>query len=440
MTAEGRDASAAVRAVAAQVVAEVVRGRSLADLLPAHRRGLKTRDQALLAELAQGACRWYFRLRFLVHRLLRRSFKERDLVLEALLLVGLYQLLFTRIPPHAAVAETTEAARLLERCWATGVVNGVLRRFQREEKRLLAEALRDPVARFSQPAWFIDAMERAWPEQAAALLEGLLERPPFTLRVDLSRTTLQAQARRLAEAGISCRPVPGVPSALLVDRAVPVSDLPGFSQGLVSVQDAGAQLAAGFLDLGPGMQVLDACAAPGGKTGHLLEQAADLELVALDVDGERLDRVRQNLRRLGREAVLELGDAAQPEGAWAGRRYHRILADVPCTATGVMRRHPDIKLLRRAADVPPLAARQREILDGLWRLLRPGGKLLYATCSLLPEENELQVQAFLERRKDARPLPLASPRGVSTGHGLQLLPVTRETDGFYYALLEKGPS
>jgi len=440
MAKDGGRAPAAVRAAAARVVAGVVRGRSLADLLPAWRERLKERDGALLAELTQGTCRWYYRLDFLLQQLLERPFRDRALELHTLLLIGLYQQLFTRIPPHAAVAETTEAARLLGQRWATGVVNGVLRRFQRERERLLARVPAEPMARFSQPEWFIEAMERAWPEQASSVLEGLLLRPAFTLRVDLSRTTLPEQARRLAAAGVPSRPVPGVPSALMLERAVPVSELPGFAEGLVSVQDAGAQLAAGFLDLQPGMEVLDACAAPGGKTGHLLEQVADLRLVALDVDETRLERVRQNLRRLGREALLEVGDAARPAGEWAARRYHRILADVPCTATGVMRRHPDIRLLRRVGDVAALAARQQRIVDVLWRLLRPGGKLLYATCSLLPEENELQVQAFLDRWRDASPLPLESPLGTPAGPGLQLLPVTRETDGFYYALLEKRSS
>ncbi len=412
-------------------------GRSLSDLLPALREGLPPRDAALAAELAQGGCRWFQRLDFLARRLLERPFRRRDRVLHALLLVGLHQLLNTRIPPHAAVAETAAAAGLLGRRWATAAVNAVLRRFQREREALLEQALADPVARHVQPAWFIEAMERAWPGQAEALFEGLLLPPPLTLRVDLSRTGLGEQAARLAAAGIPSRPVAGVPSALMLERAVAVEALPGFAEGLVSVQDAGAQLAAPLLDLRPGQRVLDACAAPGGKTGHLLEQAEDLELVALDRDAGRLRRVEENLARLGRAARVVAGDAADPEGDWTEDGFDRILADVPCTATGVMRRHPDIRLLRRAGDVPELVARQARILDSLWRLLRPGGKLLYATCSLLPEENARQVEAFLARQKDARALPLERAPGVPAGPGLQLLPVTKETDGFFYALLEK---
>ncbi len=430
-------APAEVRARAARVVEQVAQGRSLAELLPQYREGLVPEDQSLLAELAQGTCRWIFRLRHLLRGLLQKPLKARDSVVESLLLVGLYQLAFTAIPPHAAVAETAEAARRSGRRWAVGVVNGVLRRFWREKEARMAAAMAEPQARFGQPRWFLKAVREAWAEEAEAIFEGLLERPPFTLRVALDRTTPEAEARRLARMGVASRPVSGVTSALRLDRALPVSRLPGFREGLVSVQDAGAQLAAGFLDPRPGMAVLDACAAPGGKTGHLLERCPDLDLVAVDRDAARLDRVRENLRRLRRRATLEVGDAASAAGRWAERRYHRILADVPCTATGVMRRHPDIRLLRRAEDVPALVDRQREILDRLWRLLRPGGKLLYATCSLLPAENELQIRGFLDRHPDARALPLASPLGRPTGHGLQLLPVTRDTDGFYYALLER---
>jgi len=281
-------------------------------------------------------------------------------------------------------------------------------------------------------------VEQAWPQQAGALLEGLLERPPFTLRLDLHKTTPAGYAAELARLGVTARPVRGIPSALILDRPLPVAELPGFREGVVSVQDAGAQLAAFFLDPEPGMRVLDACAAPGGKTGHLLERGGKLELVALDADGTRLERVAQNLQRLGRSAHLVVGDAAAPAGEWAQRSYDRILADVPCTATGVMRRHPDIRLLRRPGDVQALMERQRRIVDALWRLLRPGGKLLYATCSVLPQENEEQVGAFLARHEDARVVELPTGRGITTEHGLQLLPIDRETDGFYYSLLEKG--
>ncbi len=414
-------------------------GRALTDVLPEAKKGLPLRDGALVAELAHGTCRWFHRLEFFLQRLMARPLKARERALHALLLVGLYQLAETRVPPHAAVAATSGAAGLLGRGWATGLVNAVLRRYLETSEALAVQARSEPVARWSQPGWFIQAVEAAWPGQASALLEGLLGRPPFTLRVDLSRTTLAAQARELARAGLASRPVPGVASALMLERPVPVERLPGFGDGLVSVQDAGAQLAAPLLDLAPGQRVLDACAAPGGKSGHILE-SAPVSLVAMDRDRTRLARVRENLERLGRRAELVAGDAAAPSGGWIGSGFDRILADVPCTATGVMRRHPDIRLLRRASDVPALVARQAAILDALWRLLRPGGKLLYATCSLLPEENERQVEAFLQRHGEAVALPLETPLGVPAGPGVQLLPVTRETDGFFYALLQKRPA
>ncbi len=433
--AGGRE-GAAVRAAAARTLLAVLDGKALDDALAVGRERVVDRDRPLLAELAYGACRWYHRLNFVLEQLLTRPLKARDRDLRALLLVGLYQLNEGGFPAHAAVAATAGAAARLGKGWATGLVNAVLRNAQRRSAELAAWVGRTPEARWSQPAWLLETIQNAWPERAGAVLAGLLERPPMTLRVNLARTTLAEQVARLTAAGITVRPVVGVPSALMLDRPQPVNELPGFAEGLISVQDAGAQLAAGLLDLEPGMAVLDACSAPGGKSGHLLETAPGIKLTALDVDAHRLERVAENLGRLGFEAELVAGDAAG-EGLWSRRRYDRILADVPCTATGVIRRHPDIKLLRRREDVAPLAARQQAILKRLWQLLRPGGKLLYATCSLLPEENEAQVARFLQGHADARACMPTLPRGRVTGHGVQLLPEDRETDGFYYAVLEK---
>lgn len=427
---------AAVRAAAARALLKVLDGKALDDALAGVREGVAPRDRPLLAELAYGGCRWYHRLDWVLDQLLTRPLKARDRDLRSLCLVGLYQLTEGGFPAHAAVAATAGATARLGKRWATGLVNAVLRNAQRRSAELAAQVARVPEARWSQPAWLRAAIQDAWPEQAEAVFAGLLERPPMTLRVNLARTTLAQQAARLAAVGITARPVAGVPSALMLDRPRPVSELPGFAEGLVSVQDAGAQLAAGLLDLQPGMRVLDACAAPGGKSGHLLETVPEIRLTALDVDARRLEKVAENLDRLGYEAERVVGDAAA-EGPWSRHAYDRILADVPCTATGVIRRHPDIKLLRRPEDLAPLAARQQAILERLWRSLRPGGKLLYATCSLLPEENEAQVARFLQGHAEARACTPALPRGRVTGHGVQLLPEDRETDGFYYAVLEK---
>ncbi|WP_456372170.1 16S rRNA (cytosine(967)-C(5))-methyltransferase RsmB [Thiolapillus sp.] len=433
------DSGALLRAQLALVIRSVLQGHSLTEALQQGREKVAQRDQALLAELAYGVCREYYRLDALSAMLLRQPLREKDLDIQALLLGGFYQLLHTRVPAHAAIGASAGAARLLRKKWAVALVNGVLRRFQREQQTLLSRLRQSesPQLRYQLPQWLVDALQQAWPEQAQALFRGLSLRPPFTLRVNLRRNSLSDYACLLKQAGLTARPVKAVPTALMLDEAVSVDRLPGFFQGAVSVQDAGAQLAASLLDAQPGMEVLDACAAPGGKTGHLLEHTAGLRLTAVDVDEKRLRRVEENMQRLGFSPNLVPGDASRPEGEWAARHYDRILADVPCTATGVIRRHPDIRLLRRPADVFELQQRQQRIMDALWPLLRPGGKMLYATCSLLAEENDAQVARFLRKQPDASAVMLQPGRGINRRHGLQLLPDTLETDGFYYALLEK---
>ncbi|WP_456405238.1 16S rRNA (cytosine(967)-C(5))-methyltransferase RsmB [Thiolapillus sp.] len=433
------NSGAFLRSRAAQVLADVMGGHSLTEALRQRQQQLPERDRALLAELTYGVCRQYFYLDAIAARLFRRPMKKKDEDVRALVLIGLYQIVFTRIPVHAAIGESAGAARVLKKKWAVAVVNGVLRRFQRERRQLIEKVERQdsPEIRFNQPQWLVSALYKAWPEQAEAVLKGLQLRPPFTLRVNLQRCKLSEYVSVLAAEGLLSKPVPGIDSALILDKPVAVSRLPGFGDGQVSVQDAGAQLAALLLDARSGMRVLDACSAPGGKTGHLLEHTPDLDLLALDVDEQRLARVAENMQRLGFRPRLIVGDAARPQKAWSKGGFERILVDAPCTATGVIRRHPDIKLLRRSDDVEALAERQKAILTALWPLLKPGGKMLYATCSLLPQENDEQIDAFLGAHADASAAMLAADRGVGTRHGLQLLPDTLETDGFYYALLEK---
>lgn len=426
-----------VRAAAALAVADVLQGRSLAEVLETRLAGLEARDRGLGAELAQGVCRWQPRLAFLAERLLQKGLRERDRDVLALLWIGLYQLEHTRVPPHAAVAASVEAARALGKDWAAGMINAVLRNYQRRRQDLNADADREPTARYAQPSWLLGAVRSAWPEDWQTVLEALLQRPPMTLRVNARQIGVGDYAASLAAAGLAARPVPGAAQALQLDRPVPVEELPGFADGLVSVQDAGAQLAAELLDVQPGQWVLDACAAPGGKTCHLLERTPGARLQAVDVSEPRLERVRANLRRLHLRAEVERGDAARPVGPWVARRYARILLDVPCTATGVMRRHPDIKQLRRPQDVIELARRQAEILDAIWPLLEPGGKLLYVTCSILPAENDQQIDAFLHRQSQARVVPIDADWGRPRGAGRQLRPGERDMDGFFYALLER---
>jgi 16S rRNA (cytosine967-C5)-methyltransferase len=343
-----------------------------------------------------------------------------------------------RVADHAAVTETVEAAKALNKPWATGLVNGVLRRFQREQDKLLAKLAENPVAQNAYPAWLRDTIKAAWPEQWQAIIEASNQRPPMSLRVNLRHQSRDNYAERLNSEGIASSSISDAPTALILERPQDVLELPGFQNGDISVQDAGAQIAAGLLDLQPGQQVLDACAAPGGKSCHILEIEPELaSLVSLDVDAHRLERVKENLQRLKLSAELYQGDASAPAGDWAKRQYDRILLDVPCSATGVIRRHPDIKCLRRKEDIPALVALQSQILDAIWPLLTPGGKLLYCTCSVLPDENDAQVAQFLQRQPDAQEHPIKADWGHARRCGRQILPGEQTMDGFYYALLEK---
>ncbi|TVQ84068.1 MAG: 16S rRNA (cytosine(967)-C(5))-methyltransferase RsmB [Chromatiaceae bacterium] len=435
-----------MRAAAARTLLAVwAQGRSLTEALATEARTLAAadrRDDALLRELASGSIRLLPRLQALAAILLARPLPPGDRIVQALLLVGLYQLIATRIPPHAAVAATVAAAHDLDgrrRPWGPGLVNATLRRFQRERDALLTEVLRDPAARWLLPSWLHARLQAAWPAHWQDLIDASNGRAPMVLRINRRRVDLAAYTATLATAGLTARPLPGLPQALQLDDPVAVADLPGYAQGLVSVQDSSAQWAAHLLDPQPGERVLDACAAPGGKTAHLIEYINGAALVtAVDRDAARLDSLRTGLDRLGHQARVLLGDATAPAADWPGAPYQRILLDAPCSATGVIRRHPDIKLLRRPADIPSLVATQAAMLAALWPLLAPGGRLLYATCALLPEENEQQVRAFLAAHPEASACPLGPlPGGLPRDPGWQLLPRPDGGDGFYYALLEK---
>ncbi|WP_133511220.1 16S rRNA (cytosine(967)-C(5))-methyltransferase RsmB [Candidatus Thiosymbion oneisti] len=437
-----------VRATAALAVHAVRdQGRSLDAALAALEGLDDPRDHSLVRELCYGVLRTLPRQEALAGALLHRPLKRANRDLEALILVGLYQLTDTRIPPHAAVAATVDAARTMGKAWAPALVNALLRRFQRERARLLEPPDPAPEVRWLFPRWLLEQLRTAWPQHWREIITASNARPPMTLRVNRLKTTRIQYARQLSSAGLTARPSRDTTHGLTLERPVPTAELPGFVDGLVSVQDAGAQLAAGLLDARPGERVLDACAAPGGKSAHILEHAGgDLELTALDIDPARLEQVRANLRRLSLSARIVQGDARAPGGAWtqAGAQtgaqagYHRILLDAPCSATGVIRRHPDIKWLRRDTDLSALCGVQARMLDALWPLLVPGGTLLYATCSLLPAENEGQIRAFLRRRDDARARPLEEAWGIARPCGRQTLPQAGGPDGFYYALLEKS--
>ncbi len=414
-------------------------GRSLTDALETALAPLDDpRERAFARALAYGVVRDGYRLSALASALLERPLRDKDADVQAALLVGLHQILDMRVPDHAAVDETVRLAARLKKPWARGLLNGVLRNFLRRREELLKRVARDPDVATGHPRWLRERLLRDWPAEHTAIMAANLERPPMTLRVDASRLTREEYRRHLAEAGIGARPAPRTTHGLILAEPVDVPALPGFDRGWVSVQDAAAQQAAALLDPQPGERILDACAAPGGKTLHLLERQPALgELVALDVDASRLARVRENLERAGREATCLTGDAARPDDWWDGRPFDRILLDAPCSASGVIRRHPDIRLLRRAEDIPALAAGQARMLEALWPLLRSGGILLYATCSVFREENDRRITRFLATCEDAREAPIAAGWGRALDAGRQILPGEDEMDGFYYARLAK---
>ena len=435
---------AQLRAAAAVLVAGTLQdGRSLDELLArdpdtGSARGLKR-------SLVYGTLRWHFRLDALLRRLAERPPERMPPTLRALLEVGLFQLLSGETAPHAAVAETVGAARELGHARATGFVNAVLRRFQREREVLLAAVDTDAAVRTAHPAWFVERLRRERPGDVDAILGANNGHPPLWLRINRRRGTLAASAAALEAAGFTVSPHPLAPDALRIEPAADVRALPGFAEGRLSVQDAAAQLAVELLAPEPGERILDACAAPGGKTCHVLERLDDrCELTALDVAEPRLARVQESLDRLGLTANLRVGDAADPAAWWDGRAYDRILLDVPCSATGVIRRHPDIKLLRRAADVAGLARRQALLLRTAWRLLRPGGTLLYTSCSVLKAENEDVVRAFLLATPEAVDRTVEATRGwparpAGEGPGYLVRPGEAGMDGFYYACLSRRP-
>ena len=424
---------------AARALAAVLSGKaSLNSSLPAQLDKVDERDRGLTQDLAFGTARWQPRLDLLAAQLLQKPFKAADADVQALLLVGLYQLFYTRIPAHAAIGETVGCADKLKKPWAKGLLNAVLRRAQREGEALLAGMERDPVVRTAHPRWLQKALKAFWPEQWEAICAANNAHPPMILRVNRRHHSRDAYLALLADAGIDASACQYSRDGIVLAEACDVRGLPGFAEGWVSVQDEAAQLSADLLELAPGQRVLDACCAPGGKTCHLLEAEAGLaQMVAIDLEAKRLTRVRENLDRLQLDAELIACDARDTASWWDGKPFQRILLDAPCSATGVIRRHPDIKLTRQADDIPALATLQGELLDALWPTLEVGGMLLYATCSSLPTENTDVIGAFLARTPGARELDLATEAGLRQPHGRQLLAQEGGHDGFYYALLRR---
>lgn len=422
------------RLIAAEILLNVVdEGRSLNDELPRALANIDPDQHPFLQQLVYGATRYYFALDELIGMLLDKPIKGKERLVHMILAVGLYQLWKLEVAEHAALNETVQATEEAKKGWAKKLVNASLRRFQREQDDMLQHMRRGD----SFPGWLNKRLRQAYPDQYATICTHSNEPGPMTLRVNQSMMTREAWLLLAVKEGIVASSTKHSQVGVTLGSPVPVFALPGFEDGAVSVQDEAAQMCAQILAAKDQERVLDACAAPGGKTGHLLE-SAEIDLVALDVDEHRLSRVEENLTRLQLTAETKAADAADLDSWWDGSPFDAILLDAPCSGTGVIRRHPDIKLLRKSADIKALSNVQAKLLDQLWTTLKPGGRLLYATCSILPDENTEAVAAFLSRQADAHEVVIDIKADAETEHGRQWLPQSGGHDGFYYALLQKA--
>ncbi|GAB3026148.1 16S rRNA (cytosine(967)-C(5))-methyltransferase RsmB [Bowmanella dokdonensis] len=426
-----------LRADAATALFSVLeQGKSLREVMPALQARHEDKDKAWLQEMIYGCLRTLPQLQHWSRQLLSKPLKARQKVVEHLLLLGIYQLAFTRISPHAAVAETVGACQELKCPGLKALVNACLRNFIRQQ--LADRPSEDPQIVSGLPKWLYKKLVQQYPDQWQQIAQAMNSKAPIWLRVNQTKVSRQVFCEALDQENVQYQIPPDHPYGVILAKGYDLMRLPGYDLGWFAAQDGAAQLAAPLLDPQPGDRLLDACAAPGGKTCHLLELQDQLqECIALDSDATRLKRVEENLQRLGHQARVICGDAANP-ATWNEKgSFDRILLDAPCSATGVIRRHPDIKWLRKGTDIAPLVALQASILDALWTRLKPGGVLLYATCSVLPEENADQIRHFLQRQHDAGLLPI-NPEETLDSPGLQLLPGEGQMDGFYYARLLKS--
>lgn len=422
-----------VRAEAANVLYLVVdKGQSLSTALPAAQQNIRPRDHALLQEICYGALRYLPRLETIANHLMDKPLKGKQRVFHHLILVGIYQLSFMRIPAHAAVGETVEGTKTLKGPRLRGLINAVLRNYQRNQEELDQVAVSHNAGKYGHPSWLLKLLQAAYPEQWESIIEANNQKAPMWLRVNHQHHSRDEYLELLKNANIDSSAHSEALDAIKLDAPIDVHALPGFEKGWVSVQDAAAQLSLNYLTPKDGELILDCCAAPGGKTAHILERSQNSDVVAIDCDENRLKRVHENLKRLNLQAKVICGDARNPQEWWQGEQFDRILLDAPCSATGVIRRHPDIKWLRRADDIEALAELQSEILDAMWQQLKPGGTLVYATCSITPQENRDQVVNFLNRTSDA-----TLDGSDMENPGRQILPGEDDMDGFYYAVLRK---
>ncbi|WP_272664196.1 MULTISPECIES: 16S rRNA (cytosine(967)-C(5))-methyltransferase RsmB [unclassified Providencia] len=419
-----------LRSIAATAIFQVLdNGQSLSTVLPDLQRNINDKDKALLQEICFGVLRYLPKLEWFISQLMEKPLTGKQRALHYLIMVGIYQLLYTRIPPHAALAETVDGAVALKKPQLKGLINGVLRSFQRQQAQL-EERIANNTSQYLHPSWLLKRLQTAYPEDWQSIIEANNQRPPMWLRVNSQHHTAAQYLNLLEQSEITAHLHPSHPNAIRLDEPTAVSRLPGFEDGWSTVQDVSAQGCAELLEPQNEESILDLCAAPGGKTTHILELAPRANVIAVDIDEYRLKRVKENLIRLKQHAVVIQGDGTQPEKWAKDQQFDRILLDAPCSATGVIRRHPDIKWLRRDSDINELAQLQAQILEAIWPYLKPGGTLLYATCSIMPEENGKQIQNFLSKHNDAS-------LNDGTDAGLQVLPSTNGGDGFFYARLVK---
>ncbi|HCU05084.1 MAG: 16S rRNA (cytosine(967)-C(5))-methyltransferase [Gammaproteobacteria bacterium GWE2_42_36] len=424
------------RAIAARILGELWANQfSFSKTFPLYlTQAYSLSEKAFIKEICYGVARFYETLETISAALLKKPLSEKDPDIHALILVGLYQLIYMRTPDYAAIGETVESARILRKEWACKLINAVLRNFIRQKEALLALGLNQD----NHPAWFVDRLKKAYPNDWKVMLEANQQHPPMSLRVNQRKISRENYLQRLRGMDLGAE-ISSVSSGLVLKNPVSVSALPGFLEGEVSVQDISAQLAAELMELEAGQSVLDACAAPGGKLCHLLEKEPQLKkVVAIDQESHRMHLIEENLTRLNLKAQVICADASKPVLWWDRTPFDRILLDAPCSATGVIRRHPEIKLLRHAGDIAQNAVLQLALLQALWPLLKSNGKLLYVTCSILPQENDEVIQAFLKDRADAIVEPFIASWGIQTCFGRQVLTGQNNSDGFYYARIKKA--
>ena len=424
------------RFIAIKVLSRVMqKGESLSTAIPKEIKNLDERDRPLVQALVYGVLRWRWQLDSILSKYIKKPLRSKDQDVHIILMLGVLQLLWMRTPDYAVVDAAVKSSLKIKKKWAKGFINAILRQIIREREEINYKDTEE--AEFSHPQWLIDFIKKDWPQDWQHILTQANEEAPMTLRIDTKQTSLTDYMQQLNEVELDGQVMDTVPTALVLEQAADVFRLPGFEEGKVSVQDGAAQLAAHLIQLEPEQKVLDACAAPGGKTAHMLQTEPGIKVDAVDISELRLERVEENLQRLNLQANLITSDISQPDEWWDGEQYDRILLDAPCSATGVIRRHPDIKSLRWETDIADLVATQHKILDALWPTLKPGGLMLYATCSILKAENEEQMQDFLKRTDNAEEVKIKAEWGHEQKAGRQVLTGEQQMDGFYYALIRK---